>query len=148
MKKTLILFTPFLFFVAGYILGAFREHEVRFNEIPSVEVVSVYDGDTITVEIKEWPDIIGHRIGVRIKGIDTPEMRDERESVQEKARQAKMFVVEKLRNAKTIKIQNLERDKYFRIDADVFVDGQNLSTLLLSKGLAKKYDGGKKPKWN
>lgn len=112
-----------------------------------VEVVSIYDGDTITVNINGWPDIIGKKIGVRIKNIDTPELRDNREEVKTLARKAKVFVVDKLRNAKKIELKNLERDKYFRILADVYVDDRNLGNLLLDAKLAKVYDGGKKPKW-
>jgi len=150
--KLLWLLMPFFFFVAGYFYGnfygVFQRHEVPSNVL-SIKVVSIYDGDTIFLDVENWPDIIGKRIGIRIKGIDTPELRDEREKVKALARNAKAFVVEKLRNAKVIEIQNLERDKYFRIVADVYVDGENLSELLLRENLAKKYDGhGKKPKWD
>lgn len=41
----------------------------------------------------------------------------------------------------------MKRGKYFRIVAEVRVDGQNLGQLLIEKGLAKPYDGGKKQKW-
>ncbi len=36
------------------------------------------------------------------------------------------------------------RDKYFRIDARVLADGQDLADLLISQGLAVPYDGGTK----
>jgi endonuclease YncB( thermonuclease family) len=38
----------------------------------------------------------------------------------------------------------MKRRKYFRIVADVFVDGQDLGQELTQKGLAKPYEGGKK----
>jgi endonuclease YncB( thermonuclease family) len=41
----------------------------------------------------------------------------------------------------------MQRGKYFRIVADVFVDGSNLGQELIERGLAKPYDGGTKPKW-
>ena len=34
-----------------------------------------YDGDIITVDSPDWPDIVGDNIGIRIAGIDTPELR-------------------------------------------------------------------------
>lgn len=152
-KKIIFILMPFFFYVAGYFYGnfygVFPRHDIQSKEIPSIKVVSIYDGDTIFLDINNWPDIIGKRIGVRLRGIDTPELRDNRERVKTLAREAKVFVVEELRNAELIEIRNLERDKYFRIVADVYVDGENLSELLLSKNLAKKYDGkGKKPKWD
>ena len=38
------------------------------------------------------------------------------------------------------------RDKYFRINARVIADGQDLSEMLVVKGLAIPYDGGTKTK--
>ena len=38
----------------------------------------------------------------------------------------------------------MERGKYFRIVADVYVDGENLAEALIDSGMAVKYDGGKK----
>ena len=41
----------------------------------------------------------------------------------------------------------MKRGKYFRIIADVEVDRKDLGQLLINKILAKKYDGGKREKW-
>ena len=75
------------------------------------------------------------------------EMKDNRPEIKALARKAKQFTVAKLRGAKTIELRNMKRGKYFRIVAEVWVDGQNLGQLLIEKGLAKLYDGGKKLKW-
>ena len=40
----------------------------------------------------------------------------------------------------------MTRGKYFRIVADVYGDGRNLTKLLIRSGHAVKYDGGKKSK--
>ena len=37
-------------------------------------VIDAHDGDTIKVNIKEWPSIIGEGIRVRLKGINTNEV--------------------------------------------------------------------------
>ena len=58
-----------------------------------------------------------------------------------------MFIVGRLRAAKKIELRNMKRGKYFRIVADVYVDGMSLAQMLLEAGLAKPYDGRKKPKW-
>lgn len=42
--------------------------------LPS-DVIRVYDGDTITINIPSFPPIIGQEISVRIYGVDTPEMK-------------------------------------------------------------------------
>lgn len=111
------------------------------------EIASIYDGDTFRCNIAGYPEIIGERISVRINGIDTPELRDNRKPVKQLARLAKQHTVQRLREAHQIELRNMKRGKYFRIVADVFVDGHNLGQELIQKGLAKPYDGGKKPKW-
>ena len=53
----------------------------------------------------------------------------------------------KLDNAKEIKLTKLQRGKYFRVIADVYVDGVSLEQELLENELAYKYSGGKKSSW-
>ena len=118
-----------------------------FGSVYVDEITSIYDGDTFRCTIKEWPEIIGERVGVRIDKIDTPEMRDKRPEIKALARQAKQFTVDRLRSAKTVELRNMRRGKYFRIVADVYCDGQSLSQALLDAGLAKPYVGGTKLEW-
>ncbi len=54
---------------------------------------------------------------------------------------------ERLRSAKIDELRNMKRGKYFRILADVYVDGENHGKELITKGLAKSYNSEKKPKW-
>ena len=49
----------------------------------------------------------------------------------------------KLDNAKEIKLTKLQRGKYFRVIADVYVDGVSLEQELLENELAYKYSGRK-----
>ncbi|WP_345974064.1 thermonuclease family protein [Sulfurimonas sp. HSL3-7] len=110
------------------------------------EVTSIYDGDTFRANLKEYPEIIGYRIGVRINGIDTPEMRGQCQKEKDLARQAKELTVTQLRGAKKIELRNMKRGKYFRIVADVYVDGKSLGDMLIKRSLAVPYDGGHKGK--
>ena len=139
-----ILISSLVLLTSGGQAWAQRKH---YGDVEISQVTSIYDGDTFRCNIPNWPPIIGHRISVRINGIDTPEMRDPRPEIRELARQAKMFTVGKLRAAKKIELRNIKRGKYFRIIADVYVDGFSLARMLLNAGLAKSYHGGKKPKW-
>lgn len=116
----------------------------EYGDVIVSQVTSIYDGDTIICTIKGWPAIIGERVSVRIKDIDTPELDDERQDIKERARLAKVFTVTKVRAAKVIELRNMQRDKYFRILADVYLDGKSLGEMLIAEGLAKEYDGGKK----
>jgi endonuclease YncB( thermonuclease family) len=109
-----------------------------------VELVSVYDGDTFKVNIKNYPKIIGEKINIRINGIDTPELRAKCEREKFYAVLAKNYTKKILLNAENIELKNIKRGKYFRIVGDVFVDGVLLSDMLLEKGYAVVYDGKKK----
>ena len=111
------------------------------------EIVSIYDGDTFKANIKDIHPLIGERIGIRLVGIDTPEIRSKCKSEKALARKAKQFTVNFLRSAEVIELRNVKRDKYFRIDAEVYGDGVSLYDLLLSNGLGVKYTGGKKKDW-
>ena len=58
------------------------------------------------------------------------------------------MVADILRDAEQITLKNMERGKYFRIAADVYVDGESLGDMLIEAGMAVRYDGGKKThKW-
>lgn len=118
-------------------------------------IIRVYDGDTIYVNILGVPDVFGKNIGVRLKGIDTPEMRskcasaDQRDLETAAAKAAKGFVENVIRISKGnhLVLSNVSRDKYFRLLADVYVDDVNLSDRLIEQGYGKAYFGGTKGDW-
>ena len=120
--------------------------EKTYGTVTIAEVTSIYDGDTFRANIPGYPPIVGQRMGIRINGVDTPEMRGKCEQERLLARKAKQYTVTKLRNAKTIELLNMQRGKYFRIVADVYADGQSVGEGLVREGLAVVYDGGKKVK--
>ena len=92
--------------------------------------------------------IIGEKISIRVNGIDTPEIRGKCEKEKYDAQQAQQMVADILKDAEQIVLRNMERGKYFRIAADVIVDGENLADMLIEAGVAVRYDGGKKThKW-
>ncbi len=136
-----------LLFAAGVLVGSIST--VGFYKIPwpvRVHVIRVYDGDTFTAKIPNWPEEVGQEIGIRIRGIDTPEIRGQTLEERNLAQKARV-VAESYLLHHTVEIKNISRDKYFRLDADVYVGGENLGELLLRKKLAKPYDGGTKPEW-
>lgn len=111
-------------------------------------VVSVYDGDTITVNLNgEWPPLIAEKIGVRVYGVDTRELR-------EGGRPAKAFVESLIPVGSTVHLSNILRDKYFRIVARVGYNCEDLdieppmcsdlSLTLIKHKFAIPYDGGTK----
>ena len=111
------------------------------------KVISVYDGDTFRVDIDSLPPIVGKNIPIRLNGVDTPEIRGKCQYEKDLAIKARDFVRNKLTNAKEIRLTKLQRGKYFRVVADVMIDGVSLEQELLDNALAYKYTGGKKSSW-
>lgn len=109
-----------------------------------VKAIRNYDGDTLTVRIPGVHPLIGENISVRVRGVDTPEVKGRAPCEKDTARTAKRLVHSLLRSAKRIDLVDVERDKYFRILADVIVDGRSVRDVLLKEKLAYSYDGGKK----
>ncbi len=103
-----------------------------------------YDGDTCMMSLPGIHPLFGDHIPVRLAGIDTPEMKGRCERETQLARQARDLVRSALSRADTIHLRRASRDKYFRIDARVIANGQDLSAVLIERGLAVPYDGGTK----
>jgi len=121
--------------------------EKTYGDVHVSSIGTIYDGDTFYATIAEWPPIIGSHIGIRVKGIDTPEIKGKCDHEVKQARKAKQFSVNFLRKAKLIELRNMARDKYFRIDADVYADGKSLAKALVQQGLAVEYGGKTKRNW-
>ena len=135
--------------LATFLLFALATTTVAGQNYGSVvisEVTSVYDGDTFRANIPDYPQLIGKNIGIRINGIDTPEIKGKCEQEKQLALKAKQFIVKMLSNAKMVELRNLQRGKYFRIVADVYADEVNVGDELVKESLAVIYYGGKKVK--
>lgn len=126
---------------------AVQAGQPTYGDVKVSRVTTIYDGDTFTGTIDSWPGIAGKNIGIRISGIDTPEMRGKCKREIELARMAKKKTALMIRSAKTIELRQMRRDKYFRIDAEVFADGRSIGQALISAGLAVPYHGDKKATW-
>ena len=119
----------------------------EYGTVTVSRVISVYDGDTFRVDIDSLPPIVGKNIPIRLNGVDTPGIQGKCQYEKDLALKARNFVRSKLANAKEIKLTNLQRGKYFRVVADVMIDGDSLERELLENKLAYKYTGGKKSSW-
>ncbi|MEO0334928.1 MAG: thermonuclease family protein [Pseudomonadota bacterium] len=118
------------------------------NDLSCAMYVKNYDGDTITFDIPNVHPLIGDEIMVRLKGVDTPELRTKDECEKRKAIEAQKVVEQMLSNADRIDLINPERGKYFRVLADIIVDGDSLAEELLKRRLAVEYHGRTKPDVN
>lgn len=132
-------------FILSFTISSYATSKKTYGDIVISRLINVYDGDTFRVDIDSYPPIVGKNISIRVYGIDTPEIRGTR--TKDLAELAKTTAKTMLENAKVIELRDMRRGKYFRIIADVWIDGKNMGELLIQKGLAKSYFGGKRAKW-
>jgi len=142
IRKIVVLFRPLFF------CNALHSYAESYGDYQGAIYLQNYDGDTIRFDLPGYPPIAGDDIRVRVNGIDTPEIKGKCEKESYDAKQAKEMVADILKDAEQIVLRNMERGKYFRIAADVIVDGESLGDMLIEAGMAVRYDGGKKThKW-
>ena len=142
IEKIIVLILPLLLCTASHSFAK------SYGDYQGAIYLQNYDGDTIRFDLPGYPPIAGDDIRVRVNGIDTPEIKGKCEKEKYDAQQARDMVADILRDAEQITLKNMERGKYFRIAADVYVDGESLGDMLIEAGVAVRYDGGKKNlKW-
>ena len=139
MKNILIILILFNSIIAA-------SNAEDYSDVSVSRIIKVIDGDTFRVDINELPDIIGKNIRIRILGIDAPEINGKCAFEKELAIKARDFVQILLDNADSVILKNLDRGNFFRLLAEVIVDGKNLGELLIAKDLAVRYQG-KKSSW-
>nr|AUN37308.1 staphylococcus nuclease (SNase) domain protein [uncultured bacterium] len=114
-----------LLLLAGYLHGQ-----------ESGPVVSVADGDTITVEIN------GKKERVRLIGVDAPEMDDSSPRVRCFAKAARLFAIDSLAGL-TVKLEadptQANRDRYGRLLRYVYWHNDLFNRFLIKKGFAREY---------
>lgn len=115
-------------------------------DLPTSAVVRVYDGDTLTVEIPDWPPIF-RQVSIRADGYDAPEIRGHCEREKLLAQQARVKLLALLAAGHRITLGDLRPGKYFRLVADLEIDGQPVAAVMIGAGLAHPYNGGTRVGW-
>jgi len=115
--------------------------------IYQAKVLSVYDSDTFTLSIDLGCNVT-IKEKVRLHGLDAPEIRTKNIKEKELALEGRDFV-RSLILKKTIMIKTLKdkTGKFGRYLIIVYINDINLNDLLIEKGYARFYDGGKRKKW-
>lgn len=108
------------------------------------KVIKVYDGDTITIAsvLPNTTEPI-YRFSIRLNGIDTPEIRGKTQEEKELAIQVRDALYEKI-YGKMVELRNVGNEKYGRVLAEIYLDGENINQWLVDENFAVAYDGGKK----
>jgi len=157
-KKWCRYLNPFLCFYKNnnedieYLVNVAYENTVPF--VPPItvgKVIKVYDGDTFTM-ISKLPNTQGpiYRFSVRMKGIDSPEIKGKTVNEKELAKKSR-DMLSNLILGKIVVLKDISTEKYGRILADVFIGDLCVNEWLLTNNYAIKYDGGTKERpqeWN
>ena len=113
------------------------------------EVISVYDGDTVTLMIDQGMKHFA-RVKVRLIGINTPEIRTRDLDEKQRGYQAKEYLQRRI-EGKTIVVHTVKKGKFGRwlgviwdFDENASELGESLNDEMIRVGHAKAYDGGKR----
>ena len=135
--------------VVCVILSLFAAMSHAEERVMVVPVVRVIDGDTIQTRFDMLPAPLS-AVKIRILGIDTPEKGYLAKCDNEKllGAQATKTLRELIGSSITMTLMKFKYDKYGgRVNAVVIVNDTDLGAEMISRGLARSYDGGKKSNW-
>ncbi|RHW42051.1 hypothetical protein D1B31_05260 [Neobacillus notoginsengisoli] len=139
--QSLILLLLSLFLIAGCTVS---KQSPETGKVPAAlepvngripaEVIRNVDGDTVVIKLE------GREETVRLLCVDTPETQHPRLGVQPFGPEASDFAKKVLHPGKKIEVEpgvNWGRDKYGRLLAYIYVEGEMFNEMLLEKGLAR-----------
>lgn len=107
-------------------------------EEPVTQSIYVHDGDTIRIGSER----------IRIIGLDTPEIGSgARCPAEQQGAVAARAELERMLFRAKVTIRRDGTDRYGRTLAYVYADGENVARALISAGLARPYQGGKREGW-
>ena len=109
------------------------------------KVVAVENDFVLRCNVKDWPAIIGSNISIKINAIAPPNIVTTEGTPNSFFQmQTRKFIEKHLAQAEVIELSNIIRGDTFSIVADVIVDANSLSIILINEGLARKLKPGEK----
>jgi len=121
----------------------YKDTEKYVPPISYGKVVKVYDGDTITIASRLPNGSQMFRFSVRLAGIDCAEIKAHSMAEKEEAELVRNILSEKILG-KIVFLENVSIEKYGRLLADVYYEGEHINKWMLDNGHAVPYDGGTK----
>lgn len=121
----------------------YKDTEKYIPNVSFGKVVKVYDGDTITVASRIPGGDTIYRFSVRLRGIDCAEIKAHSFAEKEEAEIARNALSARILG-RIVLLNNVSVEKYGRLLADIYCDGEHLNKWLLDNNYAVPYDGGTK----
>lgn len=140
-----VIITVILYFMQQQGKPLSKPDNMDQNQVfDNVSIASIYDGDTFKINLNCSLAVYCEKVPVRVRGVDTPEIKGKTEREKKLAQKAKEFAKEFLAQ-EPISLSNCSRDKYFRLLCDVKNgQGKDLAQELIKRDLGYSYDGGTK----
>jgi len=110
------------------------------------QIDRVYDGDTFY----GWAQTFIYQttyMKIRIRSIDTPEIRGSGECEKKMAYAARDYLMSLLANAKSVTLDDLGYDNFGRVLASVHADNVNVAAKMISSGHGRPYIKGASGGW-
>jgi len=123
----------------GVVIYAANESKSLRSTLRNVEFHHCYDGDTCTFSIHDVHPLLGHRIRIRLADIDAPEINGACEKEREMGLEARDALNEFITSGDSIILEDVKRGNYFRLLAQIGVDGKKASDFMLQSKLAVPY---------
>lgn len=142
-----VIITVILYFMQQQGKPLSQPDNMEDNQVfDNVSIASIYDGDTFKINLNCSLAVYCEKVPVRVRGVDTPEIKGKTEREKKLAKQAKEFTKNFLEQS-PVNLSNCGRDKYFRLLCDVKNgQGKDLARELIKNDLGYSYDGGTKSK--
>ena len=109
------------------------------------KVLSVYDGDTVTINFD-----LGFNVNIiekcRLIGIDTPELRTKNKYEKTLGYKVRDYLRELILD-KEVEVETHKEGKWGRYLVDIYIDGIHVNQHLIDLNYARVYDGGTREKW-
>ena len=129
------------------LLSGFPVWAGSYGSFKGVLFHSCYDGLTCTFTIPGVHPLLGEKAEVRIRGIDTAEIRSKCDWEKKHAVRTRDFLIALLRESPSVDLLNVGRGNNFRIIATVIAHVLDVGKVLIEKGWARKHVGGKREAW-
>jgi hypothetical protein len=119
-------------FLSGWVLcscSLIGESPSQACECSVRDVIAIRSPVSFVCRASEWDRVGPARLLVTIRGIEVPDI---------SAAETQRVLGELLTHARAIRLGHIEMGSFFRLTADVEVDGKDAAGILTAKGLAKK----------
>lgn len=128
-----LMFIVFLLGLLGFAAMVEADYPGEYN----AELVRIKDGDTFVLDVHTWLDTTV-RQSVRVRGMDTPELKAKKQCERVLAIQSKRYA-EILLSEGSLTVSNVaSRRSFDRVVADVQIKGVNFASLMVSGGHARQ----------